>query len=39
VFDASRVVLSAALPVLPRIMREFPPARSADRRVRRLAAA
>jgi uncharacterized protein (DUF2236 family) len=39
VFEASRVVLSAALPVLPRIMREFPPARSADRRVRRLAAA
>ena len=38
-FDASRVVLSTALPVLPRIMREFPPARSADRRVRRLAAA
>jgi uncharacterized protein (DUF2236 family) len=39
VFEASRVVLSAALPVLPRVMREFPPARSADRRVRRLAAA
>jgi uncharacterized protein (DUF2236 family) len=39
VFDASRVVLSAALPVLPRVMRDFPPARSADRRVRRLAAA
>jgi uncharacterized protein (DUF2236 family) len=39
VFDASRVVLSAALPVLPRVMREFPPARSADRRVERLAAA
>jgi uncharacterized protein (DUF2236 family) len=39
VFDASRVVLSAALPVLPRMMREFPPARSAERRVRRLAAA
>jgi uncharacterized protein (DUF2236 family) len=39
VFDASRVLLSAALPVLPRVMREFPPARSADRRVRRLAAA
>ncbi|HKP90393.1 MAG TPA: oxygenase MpaB family protein [Thermoleophilaceae bacterium] len=39
VFDASRAVLSAALPVLPRVMREFPPARSADRRVRRLAAA
>ena len=39
VFEASRVVLSAALPVLPRVMREFPPARSADRRVRRVAAA
>jgi uncharacterized protein (DUF2236 family) len=39
VFNASRVVLSAALPVLPRVMRDFPPARSADRRVRRLAAA
>jgi uncharacterized protein (DUF2236 family) len=39
VFDASRVVLSAALPILPRVMREFPPARSADRRVRRVAAA
>jgi uncharacterized protein (DUF2236 family) len=39
VFDASRVVLSAALPVLPRVMREFPPARSADRRIRKLAAA
>ena len=39
VFDASRVVLSAALPLLPRVMRDFPPARSADRRVRRLAAA
>jgi uncharacterized protein (DUF2236 family) len=33
VFRASRAVLSALLPVLPRIMREFPPARSADRRV------
>jgi uncharacterized protein (DUF2236 family) len=32
--DASRVVLSTALPVLPRLVREFPPARSADRRVR-----
>jgi uncharacterized protein (DUF2236 family) len=39
VFEASRAMLSAALPVLPRMMREFPPARSADRRVRRLAAA
>ena len=39
IFEASRVVMSAALPVLPRVMREFPPARSADRRVRKLAAA
>jgi uncharacterized protein (DUF2236 family) len=39
VFEAGRAVLSAALPVLPRVMREFPPARSADRRARRLAAA
>ena len=38
-FEASRVVLSAALPVLPKLLREFPPARSADRRVRRPAAA
>ena len=38
-FAASRVLLSAALPVLPKLVREFPPARSADRRVRRLAAA
>ncbi|TMK62274.1 MAG: DUF2236 domain-containing protein [Actinobacteria bacterium] len=38
-FGASRTVLSALLPVLPRVMREFPPARSADKRVRRLAAA
>ena len=38
-FEASRVMLSAALPVLPKLLREFPPARSADRRVRRLAAA
>jgi uncharacterized protein (DUF2236 family) len=37
-FEASRVVLSAALPVLPKLVREFPPARSADRRVARLAA-
>lgn len=37
--EASRVVLGAALPVLPKLLREFPPARSADRRVRRLAAA
>jgi uncharacterized protein (DUF2236 family) len=39
IFDAGRVVLSALLPVLPRVMREFPPARSADRRVRDLPAA
>lgn len=32
--DASQVVLSTALPALPRLLREFPPARSADRRVR-----
>ena len=38
-FGASRTVLSVLLPVLPRVMREFPPARSADKRVRRLAAA
>ena len=38
-FGASRTVLSALLPVLPRVMREFPPARSADKRLRRLAAA
>ena len=38
-FDASRLVLSRALPVLPRLFREFPPARSADRRVRALQAA
>jgi uncharacterized protein (DUF2236 family) len=37
--DASRVLLSAALPVLPGLLRELPPARSADRRVRRQAAA
>jgi uncharacterized protein (DUF2236 family) len=30
---ASRVVVRRALPVLPRLLREFPPARSADRRV------
>ncbi len=35
VLEASRVVISRMLPVLPRIMREFPPARSADRRVER----
>jgi uncharacterized protein (DUF2236 family) len=33
-FDASRVALSKARPVLPRLFREFPPARSADRRLR-----
>jgi uncharacterized protein (DUF2236 family) len=38
-YEASRVMLSTALPVLPKLLREFPPARSADRRVRRLAAA
>jgi uncharacterized protein (DUF2236 family) len=38
-FEASRLLLSAALPVLPKLVREFPPARSADRRVSRLAAA
>jgi uncharacterized protein (DUF2236 family) len=38
-FDASRVVFSRALPVLPRLFREFPPARSADKRVRALQAA
>jgi uncharacterized protein (DUF2236 family) len=38
-FEASRLVLSAALPVLPKLFREFPPARSADRRVRHAAAA
>jgi uncharacterized protein (DUF2236 family) len=32
--DASQLLLSRALPVLPRLAREFPPARSADRRVR-----
>ena len=37
--EASRVVLATALPVLPKLLREFPPARSADRRVRRPAAA
>jgi uncharacterized protein (DUF2236 family) len=36
-FEASRILLSAALPVLPKLVREFPPARSADRRVARLA--
>jgi uncharacterized protein (DUF2236 family) len=30
---ASRVMLRGALPLLPRLLREFPPARSADRRV------
>jgi uncharacterized protein (DUF2236 family) len=31
--NASRAVIRRALPVLPRLVREFPPARSADRRV------
>ena len=31
--NASRVMIRRALPVLPRLLREFPPARSADRRV------
>jgi uncharacterized protein (DUF2236 family) len=31
--SASRTVIRRALPVLPRLLREFPPARSADRRV------
>jgi uncharacterized protein (DUF2236 family) len=30
---ASRAVVRRTLPVLPRLFREFPPARSADRRV------
>jgi uncharacterized protein (DUF2236 family) len=30
--DASRAVIRRALPILPRLLREFPPARSADRR-------
>jgi uncharacterized protein (DUF2236 family) len=38
-YEAGRVVLSAALPALPRLLREFPPARSADRRVRALRSA
>jgi uncharacterized protein (DUF2236 family) len=38
-FDASQLVLSRALPVLPGLFREFPPARSADKRVRALRAA
>jgi uncharacterized protein (DUF2236 family) len=38
-YEASRVVLAAALPVLPKLLREFPPARSADRRVARQAQA
>jgi uncharacterized protein (DUF2236 family) len=36
--DASKTLLSAAIPLLPGLLREFPPARSADRRVRALAA-
>jgi len=31
--SASRTVIRRTLPVLPRLVREFPPARSADRRV------
>jgi uncharacterized protein (DUF2236 family) len=31
---ASRMMLRGVLPLLPRLMRDFPPARSADRRVR-----
>ena len=31
---ASRTLLRGALPLLPRLLREFPPARTADRRVR-----
>ncbi len=31
--SASRAVIRRALPILPRLFREFPPARSADRRV------
>jgi uncharacterized protein (DUF2236 family) len=38
-FGASRVALSKALPLLPGLFREFPPARSADRRVRALSSA
>jgi uncharacterized protein (DUF2236 family) len=36
---ASRVMLKGALPLLPRLLREFPPARSADKRVRAAVAA
>jgi uncharacterized protein (DUF2236 family) len=36
---ASRLMLRGALPLLPRLLREFPPARSADKRVRLAAAA
>jgi uncharacterized protein (DUF2236 family) len=36
---ASRVMLRGALPLLPRLLREFPPARSADKRVRAAVAA
>ena len=35
----SRAALRAAMPLLPGLLREFPPARSADRRVRRAAPA
>lgn len=37
-FEAGRVVLSRALPLLPGLFREFPPARSADKRIRTAAA-
>jgi uncharacterized protein (DUF2236 family) len=35
-FNASRAMLSRAIPILPSLLREFPPARSAARRVRAL---
>jgi uncharacterized protein (DUF2236 family) len=35
---ASRLMLRGALPLLPRLLREFPPARSADKRVQLAAA-
>jgi uncharacterized protein (DUF2236 family) len=35
---ASRLMLRGALPLLPRLLREFPPARNADKRVRLAAA-
>jgi uncharacterized protein (DUF2236 family) len=36
---ASRLMVRGALPLLPRLLRDFPPARSADKRVRLAAAA